>query len=168
VAGERRLRHPLRARVERRDHLVAALLLALELVEDRLQVGGVLAVEQRIAVALDAGAAEVGEGVADRVGELAACRIGAFVGAFGSAHAVRQHGAVGGDDRAAFDPLLLEQRARVEMVFAQRGGFEDRPARGERDEHREQQHDQAEQADDRGVHRSCLIRAFPLPCCGSG
>ena len=55
----------------------------------------------------------------------------------------------------ARNPFLLQQFAVVERVFPQRGGFEDRPARGERDEQGEQQHDEAVDADDRPVHSSC-------------
>ena len=52
--------------------------------------------------------------------------------------------------------------AHVERVLAQRGGFEDRPARGERDQQREQQRDEAVQADDRPIHRARLIAVRPV------
>ncbi len=86
-----------------------------------------------VAVLLQAGGAKLGVVVADCLGELPTRGVGAFEGAFRAGHAAGQHRAVGGDDRPTVDSLLLEERARVELVVAQRGGFEDGPARGERD-----------------------------------
>ena len=85
--AERRDRHALGGRVERCDHFITLFGGALQLIEDRLQVVGGLAGQLLIAIALQSGAAEVGEGVADRMSKLRAERVGSFVDPFGAAHA---------------------------------------------------------------------------------
>ena len=120
VSGQGGVCEPLGAGDERRDHLVALRLLALQLVEDRLQVRFfLLSVELRCCGTAPGRVLPTlgDERVADRRGELHAFRIGALVGTFGPAHAAREHGSVGGKDRAAVDALLLEHGAHVERCF---------------------------------------------------
>ena len=160
VARERLVRDLLRGRVERREDVVALAFLALQLIEDRLQVRARLAAQRRVAIALQPRPPQVREVVADRVRELVARRVAAFVDAFRAAgspraHAAREHRAVRREDPAAGDPFLLQQRARVQRVAAQRRRFEDRPPRREREQDREHHDHHAEQAHYRLVHSTC-------------
>ena len=92
-----------------------------------------------VARLLEARLAERDVGVADRVREQVALRdSGACRSRPGARRAAGQHRAVGGADRAAVDPLLLEQRRAGWRVVAQRLGLEHRPARGEGDQQAEQ------------------------------
>ena len=86
-----------------------------QLVEDRAEFGFVA--DQLVVVELlELGVAVLDEAVADRVAEEAAFGIAAHVahaGAMTLGHRAGDHGAVGGEDPAALDLLLLEQRALV-------------------------------------------------------
>ncbi len=100
---------------------------------------------------------------ADRMGEQAAQRVGARVGAVLAAPmtaAPRQHRPpVVGDDQPARDLLLLDQRPPVRRVLGERVGLEHRPPRGEDDQDREQDREEPEQLDDLAVHGA--RRALP-------
>ena len=95
------------------------------------------------------------EAVADRVAVERAFGIAADV-ARGVAAALRDragdHRAVGGEDAAAADLLLLEQRTLVGLLFLQRLGVEDRPPGREADQDPEEDDDEGEQFDDLAVH----------------
>ena len=157
AAVERRQRGALAAGVERRAQLVAALLLAGELVEHRLD-AALLAGELVVARLLEAEAADGEERVAHRVREQRALRIAAGVRLVRAGLRPRQRRAVAGADDAARDALVLEHLALVERVLLELVLLEHRPARRPADEQREEDREEEEQADDRGVHRGALAR----------
>src|SRR5436190_10763745 len=93
--------------------------------------------------------------VAKRVREQATLRIGAEVAlglAAADALVAREHAAVAGADQAARMTQLLEQLAPVVRVVLQALRLEHGPARRERDQHCEQQDEQAEEVADLRVH----------------
>src|SRR5207244_3238173 len=71
----------------------------------------------------------------------------------------RDHAAVIGQDRAAMDPLLLEQRPPVRGVRLQRARVEDRPVRREAEEQRVEHQDEAEELDYLPVHSTAPASA---------
>jgi hypothetical protein len=66
---------------------------------------------------------------------------------------------VGGEDPAAADLLLLEQRPLVGVLFLQRLGVEDGPVGREPDQHREQDDEEGEELDDLAIHDLASRRA---------
>ncbi len=147
-------RHPLRGRVEVGDDVVALLIAAAQLVEDRAELRAVA--DQLVVVGLlELAVALADEAVADRVPVERPLRIAAHVAQVGAV-ALRDragdHRAVGGEDAAARDLLLLQQRPLVGRLFLQRLRVEHRPVGREADQHREEDDDQAEQLDDLAVH----------------
>jgi hypothetical protein len=138
-------------RVQRRRHGVAGLPVAAQLVDHRRQLVA-LPGQVVVAVLLQARPAERRERIADRMAEQPAGRVAARVDPAALLDRAREHGAVVGADRAAVDALLLEQRALVERVVAQRRRIEDRVARREVHEHREQHQHERVEPPDRSVH----------------
>ena len=123
-------------------------LLAAQLVEDRAEFGFVA--DQLVVVELlELGVALPDEAVADRVAVERALRVAAHVaqaGAVALGDRAGDHGAVGGEDPAALDLLLLEQRPLVGVLFLQRLGVEDRPVGREADQDREEDDDEGRRA----------------------
>ena len=76
--------------------------------------------ELAVVEALEPGGAGVQVRVADRVGEQPAQRVAARVRAVRAAHRARERLVVGGEDAAAVDPLLRDQRALVLRVVLER------------------------------------------------
>src|SRR4029077_19031783 len=110
--AERRERRALGRRVERRQDFVALSALALQLVENRLQVRAArFAVQRGVAVALETGLAQIGVGVADRLGELRAGRVRPPIDPFAAADATGKDRPVRGEDAPALDSFLLERGA---------------------------------------------------------
>ena len=140
--------------IERGLDVVPLLDLPPELVDDREELG--LVADQLVVVGeLEADAAALDEAVADRVAEQAPLRVLADedpLGALAARIRGRDHRAVGGEDVAAVDLLLLEQRPLVGDVVLQSLGVEDRPVRGEAEQQRVEHDDDAEELDDRRVH----------------
>ena len=96
--------------------------------------------------------------VADRVAEQLAERVAAAERPVPRLDRPRDDLPVAREDAPAVDPLLLEQRAAVERVVAQRLGLEDRPPRRLRDEQREEDRDEGVEAEGGRVHRGALAR----------
>ena len=71
------------------------------------------------------------------------------------------HGAVGGEDAAAADLLLLQQQALVGLLLLQRLGVEDRPPGREPDQDPEEDDDEGEELDDLAVHSAPRASARP-------
>src|SRR5262249_9817412 len=117
VARKGGVRNLLSTRIERGEDLIPSRLLPLQLVEDGLQVAGSLPGQCRVAEALEPRLAEVEIGVADRLRELFAGGVSAFVSDFRGvacgaarrrrAQAASEHGAVVRQNPPAVDPLLL-------------------------------------------------------------
>ncbi len=152
------MRGPLRARVERRLDVVALALGPGELVDERAQ----LAVEARQLVvvgALEAGAAEARERVADRVGEEPA---GGYV-RLNVSSGLRTERASTVPSAARIRPRrILRSASSVRWFFElarSSSAPKHRPARGEHDEHAEEQREHDEQAGDGRVHRPYSRRA---------
>ena len=142
--------------------------LALQLVEDRLQVRARLAAQRRVAEALQPGAPEVDVVVADRMRELVARRIRARVDRFPTAaRRERTLRASTVPSAARIAPRSIRCCSSSERAFSglsrSERGFEDRPARGEREQQREQQRSRARTgARSAGSSRGrALIRAGP-------
>ena len=114
--------------------------------------GAAVRVTTQAPTSAQANLAAFDERVADRGRELRPLGIATRVGAFDSTHAVSEDRAICRQDRPTVDPLLLKQSTLVQCIRAQRGGFEDRPARGERDQQSEQHHHKPVDARDWTIH----------------
>src|SRR3954453_14599382 len=72
---------------------------------------------------------------------------------------MRDHRAVVGEDVPPLDSLLLEQGPPVRGVRLQRARVEHRPVRGEAEEQRVEEQDEAEELDDLTVHSAAPASA---------
>ncbi len=145
---------PLRGRVDAGDDVVALLLAAAQLVEDRDELG-VVADQLVVVVLLELGVALLHEAVADRVPEQLPLGVAAHVaqpGAVPLVHGAGDHRPVGGEDAPAPDLLLLEQRPLVGALLLQRLGVEHGPVAGEADEDGKEEDDEPKELGDLGVH----------------
>src|SRR5262245_57875946 len=157
VALEQLVGQLLRLRLQRRLEVVADLRVLAERIDQRAQL--VLAARELVVVVLlerDPPEADVVE--ADRQREQAPGRVAALEALARERAVAGQQLAVRRPDDAALDLLLLDQRALVLRLLAQRGGAEHGPARAEADEHREQHHEEHEETEDRRVHAGWRAR----------
>ena len=157
-AAQEVARDPLRARIEVRDDVVALAELAAQLVDDRRQLV-LLAGERGVARALEAGAPDAQEVVADRVSEEPRLgRVAAAVQGVAGLHRVGEQRVVAGADDAAVHALLLDLRARVQGVLAVRLGIDDAVVARHADERGEEHQHEPEELEDRRVHASSASR----------
>src|SRR6185295_655559 len=132
-----------------------------ELIEDRAEFRP-FADQLVVVELLELGVALADEAVPDRVPEQRAFRVAPDVAeavAVPLGDGAGDHGAVGGDDPAAADLLLLEQGPGVGVLFLQRLGIEHRPIGSEPDQDREEDDDEGEEFDDLSVHAFASRRA---------